>query len=753
MLTDLPGDFRFVLALHEGSVVGMATGWAIGRGEPALAILHTTAGLGNAVGALATARVNRAPLVVVVGQQDRRHLATEPFLAGRLHGLAGEYPVWVDQPVRPQDVPGAIARALPRGGHRQRAGARDRADGRLARPRRASAAERAAPRRVLRARGGRQRRSSRSSPSSSPAPSAPALVVGAGADDPETWRALVALAERLGCPVWQESVQRARRVPAGSPALRRPPPGRPRPPARAARAARRRARGRRAGVPAVPVHPGPVRRSRDASSRWSASDPAEVHRSTADLAVLAAAGPRLRRARARRPRARRRAARRSARLPRRRPRRPRASRCAPATSSRRIAERLPRNAIVIEESPSSRPELLVRLPAREPLGSLSPAMGGLGFALPAATGLRMARPDRPVVAIVGDGSSLYSIQALWSAAHYGAGALFVILANGGYAIMDRLAEQAGGSAPWPGFAVDVAGLARALGLPGAHASASTTSSWTSSTRCCPASPAAARAAAPGGRRRPGRDVRAVTHALPRGAPGRERAGRLRDPPLPLGARPAPGRAPRHRAGARGRVRCQPTHAARGPPAARELAPDPRAQGPGGGIFVASTQNEGMRRNVSESIAVMLETDRRLAVRARRCAHLARGAARRPRRAARDRRRGGRPAGGDRRGRGQPSRLRGVPGRGHALPSRDRERGSQRAPAGVHELDARRAAAVADRHDRRLDRRRGDPRPAPRDPARHPPAPAGRRPARDAPAPRLPEPARPLARHPDAEGEP
>jgi benzoylformate decarboxylase len=116
-----------------------------------------------------------------------------------------------------------------------------------------------------------------------------------------------------------------------------------------------------------------------------------------------------------------------------------------------IAERLPRDGVVIEEAPSSRPELIVRLPAREPLGALSPAMGGLGFALPAAIGLRMARPDRPIVAIVGDGSSLYAIQSLWSAAHYGVGALFVILANGGYAIMDRLAEQSGGAAPWPGL--------------------------------------------------------------------------------------------------------------------------------------------------------------------------------------------------------------------------------------------------------------------------------------------------------------
>src|SRR4249919_727261 len=61
-LTGLPDDFDFVLGLHEGSVVGLATGWAIGHDRPALVLLHTTAGLGNAVSALATARVNRAPL-------------------------------------------------------------------------------------------------------------------------------------------------------------------------------------------------------------------------------------------------------------------------------------------------------------------------------------------------------------------------------------------------------------------------------------------------------------------------------------------------------------------------------------------------------------------------------------------------------------------------------------------------------------------------------------------------------------------
>ena len=461
LLADLPADLRFVLGLHESSVVGMATGWAIGRGEPALAILHTTAGLGNAVGAVATARVNRAPLVVVVGQQDRRHLATEPFLAGKLAGLAGEYPVWVEQPVRAEDVPGAVARA-----RHEAAAASGPAlvivpmdDGSAE----ASPSDpRAAPGRVVRA---------RSSDPDAVAELAglvagskrPAIVVGAGADDPDTWTALVTLAERLGCAVWQESFSSRAGFPQDHALFAGHLP-----------ADRTRLRQTLApydlvlavGAPVFrqyPYHSGPFV---EAGTRVAmiGRDPAEVHRSAAELAVLAdpatvcAELARIVPVREGAPAG-----------PFERPAAPappgdgeplRAGHVLAA-----IAERLPRDAIVIEESPSSRPELLARLPAREPLGSLSPAMGGLGFALPAATGLRMALPSRPVLAIVGDGSSLYSIHALWSAAHYRAGALFVILSNGGYAIMDRLVEQHGGAAPWPGFGVDVAGLARAFGCP------------------------------------------------------------------------------------------------------------------------------------------------------------------------------------------------------------------------------------------------------------------------------------------------
>ena len=131
-----------------------------------------------------------------------------------------------------------------------------------------------------------------------------------------------------------------------------------------------------------------------------------------------------------------------------------------------LAERLPPDATVVEETPSSRPDLHRLLPARRPRGFVSAAMGGLGFALPAAIGLRMADPSRPVVAVVGDGSSLYAIQALWTAAERGVGVVVIVLANGRYAVMDRLAEASGAKPVWPAFDdVDVAGLAAAFGCP------------------------------------------------------------------------------------------------------------------------------------------------------------------------------------------------------------------------------------------------------------------------------------------------
>jgi benzoylformate decarboxylase len=461
-LAGLPDDLRFVLALHEGSVIGLATGWAIGRGEPALALLHTTAGLGNAVGAIATARVNRAPLVILVGQQDRRHLVFEPFLAGRLHGLAGDYPVWVDQPVRAQDVPGAVERAANEAVTKRGPAIvivpmddwLEPAD---------EEREDAAARRVL--------RPAAVDPWGVDALAAfldearsPALVVGARADDPETWSALVELAERLVAPVFQESFA-AR---AGFPQDHRLFAG-------VLPADRPRLRERLAPYDAVLAVGAPVFRQ----SPWTAGrftndgtrlavvsdDADEVHRSPVDLAVLAPAAAVVRELSGRVPQ-------RSADPPEQFTPPPAPSPPAdgePITASHvlaALAERLPREAVVVEEAPVDRPELHERLLAREPLGFLSAAMGGLGFAVPGATGVRMALPRRPVVAVVGDGSAVYGIQGVWTAAHYRVGVLFVVLANGGYAIMDRLAERHGQDAPWPGFGeVELATVAGGFGCP------------------------------------------------------------------------------------------------------------------------------------------------------------------------------------------------------------------------------------------------------------------------------------------------
>ncbi|KAA1424953.1 thiamine pyrophosphate-binding protein [Mumia zhuanghuii] len=488
-LVDLPDDLDFVLALHEGSVVGVASGWAIARREPAFVLLHTTAGLGNAVGAIATARVNHAPMVIVVGQQDRRHLALEPFLAGRLEGLAGDYPLEVISPVRAQDVPSAIARAT----HRAR---RDQGPVVVIVPMDDWEAE-YDPADVSAARVVR-----------TPMPRTvdvldlarmvadaerPVVVAGSGNDSADGWDRLVALAERIDAPVWQEPFGSR----AGFPQDHRLfaghlPADRPRVREVLADADLVLVVGC-AALRQYPYAEGPLVPDGVRVAVVTA-DPDEAYRSPAELALVAdptevvralvtSLGPR---------------------PPEEPPAAPQVEETAsplveaapsplveaapsplveaaasplveraqrvethPLTSTavfRALSTVLPRDTVLVEESPSSRPILQAMVPAREPLGFVSAAMGGLGFAMPASIGLKMALPDRPVVAVVGDGSAMYAVQSLWTAAHRDVGVLWVVMANGGYAVMDRLAERVGGKPPWPSFPeVSVGRVAEALG--------------------------------------------------------------------------------------------------------------------------------------------------------------------------------------------------------------------------------------------------------------------------------------------------
>jgi benzoylformate decarboxylase len=461
-LTGLPSDIHFVLGLHEGSVVGIATGYAVARREPALVNLHTAPGLGNAINAIANARDMHAPLVVLVGQQDRRQLAYEPFLTGRaLERLAGEYPVWSTLPVRPQDVPGAIARAyneavasrgpalvvVPMGDWTEPAD--DNAAGWPDRTLRAGVAS---PTEIAELADMINRAVS------------PALVVGRS-DDCESWEAVVSLAERLRCPVWQESFARAAGFPQDHPQFAGHLPWR-----------RRQIRetlephdlvvtvGTNAFRLYILDDPGPMV-GENTRVAVLTDDPAEAHRSPCALAVVAPVASAC-------------AAlaeevdERDTELP--TPLRRPAAPPPPAAGDpllpghvyAALAERLPREAVIVEETPSSQPELYQRLPVRHPRGYVACGNGGLGFGVSGSVGLRMGNPERPVVGIVGDGSSMYAIQALWSAAHYEVGVLLLVMANGRYAVMDGLARAAGAPAAWPAFgSIDIAGMARCLGCP------------------------------------------------------------------------------------------------------------------------------------------------------------------------------------------------------------------------------------------------------------------------------------------------
>ena len=191
------------------------------------------------------------PLVVIVGQQDRRHLASRPFLAGDLDGLAGAYPVWTSSPGAPAGRPGRAGPCVPRGPDRPGPGGRRRAQrrlGRTRRPPRPPEPGRRAPRPGSRTRArwpswpGWSRPPAGRRSSSGPTPTAPAA-----------WEALVGLAEHLVAPVWQEAFAARAGFPQDHRLLRRPPAPGPRDAPLGARRARPGARGRRAGVPPVPV--------------------------------------------------------------------------------------------------------------------------------------------------------------------------------------------------------------------------------------------------------------------------------------------------------------------------------------------------------------------------------------------------------------------------------------------------------------------------------------------------------------------
>ena len=466
MFRDFPADFRYVLGLQEAVVVGMADGYAQASGNAALVNLHSAAGVGNAMGNIFTAFRNRTPLVITAGQQARSILPFDPFLAAtQATELPKPYVKWSIEPARAQDVPLAIARAYyiamqePRGPvfvsipvddwDQPAEPVAERAVAHATRPEPAMLA------RIGAALDACER---------------PAFVVGGAVDRAGAAPEVVRLAELHRARVYVApmagrcSFPEKHRLFAGFlPAMRE----------RIVELLGGHDLVFVIGAPAFTYHvegrgphvpPGAqlCQLTDDpATAAWTPQGIAAVGNVRLGLLDLLE-----------RPVPRERA------LPAPAPVPPRA--LPPASPNERmsvafvlqtLAEVRDAGGLVVEEAPSARPVMQRYLPIERAGTFLTMDSGGLGYGMPAAIGVALARPGERVIALIGDGSSMYSIQALWSAVQLKLPVTFIILNNTRYAALQDFAPVFGFGPTDPVQGTDLPGLdfvmmAQGMGCPG-----------------------------------------------------------------------------------------------------------------------------------------------------------------------------------------------------------------------------------------------------------------------------------------------
>jgi benzoylformate decarboxylase len=134
-----------------------------------------------------------------------------------------------------------------------------------------------------------------------------------------------------------------------------------------------------------------------------------------------------------------------------------------------LVEAMPDKAILVDEGLTSSRQVTALRAHRDRYGYHALASGGIGWGLPASVGVSLANPDRPVVCFSGDGSSMYSIQSLWTAANHKLPLTFVIVNNGGYRIIKQRLLAFHGDDHYVGMdfvdpAVDFCGMAKSMGL-------------------------------------------------------------------------------------------------------------------------------------------------------------------------------------------------------------------------------------------------------------------------------------------------
>jgi benzoylformate decarboxylase len=479
-------ELRYVLGLQEAAVIGMADGYAQASGKLAVVNLHVTPGLGNAMGMLYDAQKAGSPILVTAGQHDMDFSASEPILWADLPPIARPLVKWSGEVHRLADLPRLVHRAAktalapPTGPvFLSLPGDILKAEGEID----LLAPTRIAPR-------------LRGDPAAVEEAAAvlaqakrPLIMAGDAVAHGKAHAELIELAELIGAPVYTEIVPSTASFPASHPLFRG----------------------------AIARMQGPVRKVLEqydvlfsvGADLFTLSlpsdiepmpkgltlvhldnDPWEIGKNyPAKVAILGdpkttlpditealrkrltggargAARERLETAKqaalAERETLRAKARAMAAQTP-----------IQPLALLEAIGEMLPKDAVVIDEAVSSSVGIRSLIRSEDPQSFYGLRGGGIGWGLPAAIGVKLALPERPVVALVGDGSAMYTCQALWTAAHDRIAAVFVILNNSSYRILkQRLHAQRGLAAQVDRFvgmellepAIDYVGLARSLGI-------------------------------------------------------------------------------------------------------------------------------------------------------------------------------------------------------------------------------------------------------------------------------------------------
>ncbi|MBN9504804.1 MAG: benzoylformate decarboxylase [Altererythrobacter sp.] len=451
MLKAMP--FPYLQGLNEAVVVAMADGYARSSGRAALVNLHSSAGTGHSLGNLFTAWKNNAPVVVTAGQQARSILPHDPFLfAERPTEFPRPYVKFSVEPARAEDVPLALVRAFataltPPMGPVFVSIPVDDWDRQCEMPALPDLSLRTMPDPA-----GLQRLADLLDTAKNPA-----LVLGTGVANGQGWDAAIALAERTGASVWAAPYAAREVFPEDHPQF-----------AGFLNAWRDQIRDALAPHDAILVAGAPVftYHVEGSGPHWPAhaslaalsDDPRHLANLPGGYGVLGHVGDGLRQLAdmaAARPFAG------SARA---------LADPAPAMTAayvlKRIAALRPPRAVIMEEAPTARGPVHDTLPITREGGFYTCASGGLGYSLPAAVGVAMGQRDK-VIAILGDGSALYTVQGLYAARNETANVSFVILDNGAYAALTGFSAEFGMNQV-PGCdlsGIDFVALAQALGVP------------------------------------------------------------------------------------------------------------------------------------------------------------------------------------------------------------------------------------------------------------------------------------------------